>query len=261
MGDDDDDLYDELYGDEEDTPVELPAAPVPKSGGFKIPKVVEPEPVPVPEPVPEPTADATTAKADDSDSDDFDIALNEPDVGDPDDPDDFKIVLDDTEALYGVGATAEQGEYGEDGMDGMQTDQPSDPRASMQNVPPPPPKDIRHNSKTYVRDGPPPPAPPPGAPANLANLAAPRAGPPPTGASAWEAFVQCPCRYATRKRVSRGTIRKRRPWWPPSTSSTAGRTERLVPQVHRPHCEPPPRFAHGQRRVEHVQPERAECAV
>ncbi|MDA9098024.1 hypothetical protein N9L76_03725, partial [bacterium] len=80
MGDDDDDLYDELYGDEEDTPVELPAAPVPKSGGFKIPKVVEPEPVPVPEPVPEPTVDATTAKADDSDSDDFDIALNEPDV-------------------------------------------------------------------------------------------------------------------------------------------------------------------------------------
>ena len=44
-GDDDDALYDELYGDDDDA-VELPAAPQPKpsGGGFKIPKTA-PAPV------------------------------------------------------------------------------------------------------------------------------------------------------------------------------------------------------------------------
>jgi hypothetical protein len=185
-GDDDDDLYDELYGDEDDAVISLPAAPVAKPNVFKIPKtqpVVEPEPEPEPEPVPEPVGDddATDGNAASDSDDDFDIALNEPDVGDPDDPDDFKIVLDDTEALYGVGATMQQdgaagGEYDEYEEDGMQTDQPANAPSSLQNVPPPPPKQISHNSKTYVRDGPPPPAPPPGAPSNLAQA---RAGPPP----------------------------------------------------------------------------------
>ena len=52
-GDDDDDLYDELYGDEDDAVISLPAAPVAKPNVFKIPKtqpVVEPEPEPEPEP-------------------------------------------------------------------------------------------------------------------------------------------------------------------------------------------------------------------
>ena len=103
-GDDDDALYDELYGDDDDA-VELPAAPQPKpsGGGFKIPKTA---PAPVEEPVhaPPPAEAPAETKPDDDDSDDdFDIALNEPDVGDPDDPDDFKIVLDDTEALHAQG--------------------------------------------------------------------------------------------------------------------------------------------------------------
>ena len=112
-GDDDDALYDELYGDDDDA-VELPAAPQPKpsGGGFKIPKTA---PAPVEEPAyAPPAAEAPVeTKADDDESDDdFDIALNEPDVGDPDDPDDFKIVLDDTEALYAPG-----GDDGEEGYD------------------------------------------------------------------------------------------------------------------------------------------------
>ena len=109
-GDDDDALYDELYGDDDDA-VELPAAPQPKpAGGFKIPKTA-PAPVEEPEQTPPPAETGAETKSDDDDSDDdFDIALNEPDVGDPDDPDDFKIVLDDTEALYAQG-----GDDGEEG--------------------------------------------------------------------------------------------------------------------------------------------------
>ena len=173
MGKDDDDLYDELYGDDDDEAMPIPAAPPPKPAGFKIPKAV-PATVEVPPPPPPPPA---APNADDDSDDDFDIALNEPDVGDPDDPDDFKIVLDDTEQLYGTGHTAEP--YAEDasaptadaadlaamdGMPGAASDAPMDPRRAAQA-----PNDIHYRSKTYVREGappgrPPPPAPPRGCP-------------------------------------------------------------------------------------------------
>ena len=97
----DDDLYDELYGDDDDEARPIPAAP-PRS-----PRIQDPQGGPrhgggLPRRRP-----PAAPNADDDSDDDFDIALNEPDVGDPDDPDDFKIVLDDTEQLYGTGHTAE----------------------------------------------------------------------------------------------------------------------------------------------------------
>ena len=160
-GDDDDALYDELYGDDDDA-VELPTAPQPKpsGGGFKIPKTA---PAPVEDPAPSPPNAEPNAepKPDDDDSDDdFDIALNEPDVGDPDDPDDFKIVLDDTEALYAPGGDDGEEGYDAEGDAGAEEGQETAAQPTLQNVPPPPPtkQDIRHNSKTYVRGAPPPPA-------------------------------------------------------------------------------------------------------
>ena len=53
MGKDDDDLYDELYGDDDDEAMPIPAAPPPKPAGFKIPKAV-PATVEVPPPPPPP---------------------------------------------------------------------------------------------------------------------------------------------------------------------------------------------------------------
>ena len=106
---DDDDLYDELYGDDDDEALPIPAALPPKPA-FAIPKVAaEPPPAPAPAPTrrrTSPPRRAPRRRRRRRQRRRFRHRPERPDVGDPDDPDDFKIVLDDTEELYGVGATA-----------------------------------------------------------------------------------------------------------------------------------------------------------
>ena len=179
MADDDEGLYDELYGDDDD---DVPMAP---------PQIVPPEepapeePTPAPE---EPTPVAANAPGDgdggddDDSDDDFDIALNEPEErGSDEEPDEFMIQLDDTEQkqqLYQQQYGAEEEDAGAgdeldaqlDGMPGAAPDDPAD-AAHAQSDP------IHYRSKTYVRGSVPPPAPPPGAPSD--PTAARAGGPPP----------------------------------------------------------------------------------
>ena len=176
MADDDEGLYDELYGDDDD---DVPMAP---------PQIIPPEEPAPEEPTPAPEEPAPVAAnapgdgdgGDDDDSDDdFDIALNEPEErGSDEEPDEFMIQLDDTEQkqqLYQQQYGAEEEDAGagdelEAQLDGMPGAAPDD--AAAQSDP------IHYRSKTYVRgSAPPPPAPPPGAPSNPA--AARAGGPPP----------------------------------------------------------------------------------
>ena len=162
MADDDEGLYDELYGDDDD---DVPMAP---------PQIIPPEEPAPEEPTPEPEEPAPVAAnapgdgdgGDDDDSDDdFDIALNEPEErGSDEEPDEFMIQLDDTEQkqqLYQQQYGAEEEDAGagdelEAQLDGMPGAAPDD--AAAQSDP------IHYRSKTYVRgSAPPPPAPPPGA--------------------------------------------------------------------------------------------------
>ena len=167
MADDDEGLYDELYGDDDD---DVPMAP---------PQIIPPEEPAPEEPTPAPEEPAPVAAnapgdgdgGDDDDSDDdFDIALNEPEErGSDEEPDEFMIQLDDTEQkqqLYQQQYGAEEEDAGagdelEAQLDGMPGAAPDD--AAAQSDP------IHYRSKTYVRgSAPPPPAPPPGAPSNPA---------------------------------------------------------------------------------------------
>ena len=173
MADDDEGLYDELYGDDDD---EVPMAP---------PQIVPPEepapeePTPAPE---EPTPVAANAPGDgdggddDDSDDDFDIALNEPEErGSDEEPDEFMIQLDDTEQkqqLYQqqYGAEEEDAGAGDEldaQLDGMPGAAPDDPAAAAHAQSDP----IHYRSKTYVRGSVPPPAPPPGAPSDPPPLA------------------------------------------------------------------------------------------
>ena len=93
MADDDEGLYDELYGDDDD---DVPMAP---------PQIIPPEEPAPEEPTPAPEEPAPVAAnapgdgdgGDDDDSDDdFDIALNEPEErGSDEEPDEFMIQLKD----------------------------------------------------------------------------------------------------------------------------------------------------------------------
>ena len=159
MADDDEGLYDELYGDDDD---DVPMAP---------PQIIPPEEPAPEEPTPAPEEPAPVAAnapgdgdgGDDDDSDDdFDIALNEPEErGSDEEPDEFMIQLDDTEQkqqLYQQQYGAEEEDAGagdelEAQLDGMPGAAPDD--AAAQSDP------IHYRSKTYVRgSAPPPPAPP-----------------------------------------------------------------------------------------------------
>jgi len=175
--DDDDGLYDELYGDDDDdVPMEPPQIPA---------KEPTPEPEPEPEPTPAPPPTGANAGDDDDSDDDFDIALDAPDEPDPDsdgEPDEFKIMLTDTEQkqqLYqqqygteedaGAAETETDLAAGDEGIPGMPGAAPDEPAAPVDP--------IHYRSKTFVRGAaPPPPAPPPGMPS---NPAAARGGPPP----------------------------------------------------------------------------------
>ena len=149
MADDDEGLYDELYGDDDD---DVPMAP---------PQIIPPEEPAPEEPTPEPEEPAPVAAnapgdgdgGDDDDSDDdFDIALNEPEErGSDEEPDEFMIQLDDTEQkqqLYQQQYGAEEEDAGagdelEAQLDGMPGAAPDD--AAAQSDP------IHYRSKTYVR--------------------------------------------------------------------------------------------------------------
>ena len=237
MAKDDDDLYDELYGDDDDEAMPIPAAPPRSPRDSRSPRRTPPRwrfP---------PAAAPAAPNADDDSDDDFDIALNEPDVGDPDDPDDFKIVLDDTEQLYGTGHTAEpyaeeapEGDAadlaGMDGMPGAASDAPTDPRRAAQA-----PHDIHYRSKTYVREGaapgrPPPPAPPPGMPT---NLAAARAGPPPPAPPPGRPSFAPPVGVPRDSAMAGGAGRPPPPAPPPGAPS--------VPKYRGPPVNPPRRCA------------------
>jgi len=214
---DDEDLYDELYGDDDDDAIPtIPAAPPPKPAFKAPPKVTLLAPtlapaaaVPAEIPTEAEQAEATEGEAEpgggeESDDDDFDIALDEPD--EDADPDDFKIMLDDNvgdtvrEQMYGTQQQWDQQQQHEGIVGGSGGGDAGGGAAAAAQVQAPAAQDIHYRSKTYVRPGaaaleakpylgrpgsgggggaPPPPVPPAGKPSNIAAALGGGGGPPP----------------------------------------------------------------------------------